>query len=116
MKEIANEKVEMNTLVSCTKMLDELGFKTQFKAVVKGIKSLTTERTFTPSEVKIVNFYRFEGDSNPDDNSILYAIKTVNGEKGTLTDGYGPTSDAQVTTFLKEVEVIEKKVDKDKSL
>lgn len=33
--------------------------------------------------------YRFEGNTNPDDNAILYAIETARGEKGLLLDAYG---------------------------
>jgi hypothetical protein len=111
-----NEKTHMKTMVACTSMLDKLGFTTQFKATSGGLKSFTTERIYTPGEIKIVNFYRFEGDSNPEDSSILYAIETANGERGTLTDAYGPYSDTHVTTFIKQVEEMEKKVDKEKSL
>lgn len=43
-----------------------------------------------PDEFVIDEFYRFEGDSNPDDSSIVYAISSLNGElKGTLVDAYG---------------------------
>ena len=54
--------------------------------------------------MKIVNFYRFEGNSNPDDMSVMYAIETSDGLKGTLTDAYGLYSDDDTGEFLKEVE------------
>ncbi len=116
MNSIQNTKEDLRTLVSCTNMLEKQGFSTQFKATVKGLKSLTTQRVYKPQEVKVVNFYRFEGESDPQDNSILYVIETVNGERGTLTDGYGPTSDTHVTNFIKEVEDIEKKPDNGKQV
>jgi hypothetical protein len=34
-------------------------------------------------------FYRFEGMTNPDDSSILFAISSSDGLKGTLGDAYG---------------------------
>jgi hypothetical protein len=37
--------------------------------------------------------YRFEGDSNPDDSSIVYAISSNTGLKGTLVDAYGAYSE-----------------------
>jgi len=110
------EKTEMKTLVSCTNMLDKLGFTTQFKATHGGLMSLTTERQYTPTEVKVVNFYRFEDNSSPSDNCILYAIETANGELGTLTDAYGPYGDALVTNFMNAVEDIQKKVNRDEEL
>src|SRR3954470_19020354 len=101
-------KVEMETLTACSNKLLAEGYVTQFKAVKNGLKSLTTEKVFAPTEVKIINFYRFEGESDPSDNSILYVIETDDGEKGTLSDAYGPYSDSHVTNFIKEVEAIEK--------
>ena len=103
------ENHELKTLVSCTNMLTAQGFTTQFKAIETGLQSLTNERIFKPEEVKVLNFYRFEGESDPEDSSILYAIETTDGERGTLTDAYGPYSDTHVTNFIKEVEDIQKK-------
>lgn len=104
------KKKEMNTMVSCLNSLVASGFETQFKAISKGLRSLTTGAIYKPDEVKILNFYRFEGESDPADNSILYAIETINGERGTLTDAYGPYSDSNVTKFMNQVEEMEKKI------
>jgi hypothetical protein len=71
--------------------------------------SLKKEEKYLPEEVHIVDFFRFEGESDPADNSILYAIETNDGTKGTLIDAFGPYADAGVTKFMKEVEDITKK-------
>ncbi len=107
---------DMKTLTSCMRKLDKLGFDTQFQVTNMGIKSFDTEKLFAPHQVKIVNFYRFEGASNPDDSAILYAIETEDGERGTLTDSYGAFGEQRIADFIKEVEMISKKVDKEQSL
>jgi hypothetical protein len=104
-----HEKEEMKTLTSVINRLTTEGFEAQFKVMKNGLKSLSTEKVYSPTDVKIVNFYRFEGESDPADNSILYAIETADGEKGTLSDAYGIYADANVAEFIKEVEEIEKK-------
>lgn len=43
-------------------------------------------------DIQVEEFYRFEGMTNPSDLSILYAISTKDGLKGTLVDGYGMSS------------------------
>jgi len=104
----STEKVDMQSLVSILGSLTALGFETQFKATEQGLLSLATQKAFQSGEVKVVHFYRFEGESNPADSSIVYAIETNDGEKGTLVDGYGTSSDSQVTDFMQKVEEMHK--------
>jgi hypothetical protein len=42
-----------------------------------------------PEDFTIDEFHRFEGMSNPDDNSIVFAISSKTGIKGVLVDAYG---------------------------
>ena len=106
---VTEDKTEMDTLSSCINALTVKGFTTQFAITEEGLKSLSTEVVYRPEDIKIVSFYRFEGESDPADNSILYAIETNRGEKGTLNDAYGIYGDAGVSAFIKEVEEIRKK-------
>lgn len=46
-------------------------------------------KSYRPDELKIIKTYRFEGDSNPDDASILYIIQAVDGLIGYSLDAYG---------------------------
>jgi len=102
----ASEKEHMQTLSSCLNNLLLVGFSTQFKAFPDGLLSLTNEKVYKPDQVQIVHFYRFEGESNPSDNAIVYAIETFDGEKGTLVNGYGPSSDSFVDDFMQKVDQI----------
>ena len=106
----------MKSLVECVNRLTIEGFDKQFKAVKDGLKELSSEKIYSPFQVRILNFYRFEGESDPADNSILYALETDDGLRGTLVDAYGPYADSKVTEFIKEVEEIYKKTDKTLSL
>lgn len=107
--DLSSNNNDLKTLSSCLNSLLATGYETQFKATKEGLKSLTTEKVYQPAEIKIKNFYRFEGESDPADNSILYAIETNSGERGTLTDAYGAYSDADVTKFIQDVEQIHKR-------
>lgn len=88
--------------------LEEKGFTDQLKVEGGKLHNLTNKKKYKASEVEVVNFYRFEGISNPDDMSILYAIQTSDGSKGTLTDAFGLYSDEETGNFLKEVETHKK--------
>lgn len=48
---------------------------------------------------------RFEGGSDPDDASIVYAIETRSGTKGLLVDAFGPYANPEVGRLLETVEI-----------
>ena len=57
-----------------------------------------------PENFLIDKFYRFEGSSDPEDESILYAISSVDGiMKGLLVDGYGTSSEYLVGELVKKI-------------
>ena len=100
---------DMKTMSQCFNKLVKDGYTEEFKVNDKGIYSEEKQKTYKPEKVHIVNFFRFEGASDPDDNEILYAIETDDGVKGTLTDAYGAYADARVSKFIHQVEDITKK-------
>jgi hypothetical protein len=99
----------MRTLLYSLNNLVQLGFTADFKITSEGLSVLGRDKAFQPEELKIVNLYRFEGDSGLADNSILYAISTADGTRGTLVDSFGAYSDPKITSFMQEVEEINKK-------
>lgn len=100
---------DLKTLSSVLNKVYTDGYTENFKVTEQGLQSLGTEKTYKPEEVHIVNFFRFEGASDPSDNAILYIIETEDGSKGTLTDAYGMYADPEIDEFIKEVQNISKK-------
>ena len=103
---------DMKTLATCVNKLVLDGYTEDFKASESGLLSLQHEKIYSPEQVHIVNFFRFEGASDPADNSIIYVIETDDGVKGTLVDAYGPYADIKVNKFIQQVESITKKTEK----
>lgn len=99
----------MTTLVKCTNNLVAEGYTENFIATEKGITAPSHEdKVYTPDQVRINSFYRFEGESDPGDNSIVYAIETAEGVRGLLIDAYGTYANPYVGQFIVQVEAIEK--------
>lgn len=101
---------DLKSLQACLSKMIENGYTDDFKATDDGLQSLRTDKMYSPEEVNIVNFFRFEGPSDPDDMSILYVIETNDGLKGTLVDAYGVYASPEVNQFILAVENINKKV------
>ncbi len=102
----------MNTLTSVSNKVVKDGYTHSFKIQDKKLFSSTNDTSYEPDQVKIVNFYRFEGQSDPGDNAIMYVIETTDGSKGTLIDAYGAYADEGVNKFMEQVEEINKKAQK----
>lgn len=80
----------MNTYDTLSQALSDLkkrGYTEDFNLQTHCIEC--SGREFPPGDFTVVEMYRFEGMSNPDDNSILFAIESSDGTKGTLLDAYG---------------------------
>ena len=69
--------------------LQEKGFNEDFNLVAEGIESKSLKKKWKAGELDVIKFYRFEGMSDPGDNTILYLIETTDGRKGLLVDVYG---------------------------
>ena len=60
---------------------------------------------FEAGDLKITEYYRFEGMSDPEDNSVIYAIESNSGHKGIMIDAYGAYSDEHKAAFLSNIAV-----------
>jgi hypothetical protein len=105
-----NSMPYMKSLATCLNRMVIEGYTEDFKVTDQGLEALEKHHHYAPEQIQVVNFFRFEGESDPDDNAILYVIETNDGTKGTLIDAYGVYNDAKVTQFMKDVESIHKKV------
>lgn len=82
------DPLEEQTLVGTLNKLKKEGFTHDFNIHNNQLKS--GDITLSPKEFEIVKVYRFEGMSDPDDNSVLYAIRSLHHDlKGTFINGYG---------------------------
>ena len=105
----ANDRITyMTELDKCHQKLEERGFTDQFQVHNSQLYSTESNKSFLPAEISAVNFYRFEGVSNPSDMSIMYAIETYDGRKGTLIDAYGVYANQEVGDFMQHVEIQKK--------
>jgi hypothetical protein len=83
----------VETLSEAIARLRARGFIRDFTAVPGGrLRCEECGQEFDPSKVHIDEIVRFEGESDPGDESILYALSGPCGHLGLYSAAYGPDS------------------------
>jgi hypothetical protein len=65
------------------------GFMERFIPLKNTLYAPSVHKFYEPEEVKIIDSYRYEGLTDPDDNAVIYALVASDGLKGTIVDAYG---------------------------
>jgi hypothetical protein len=100
----------MNSYDTLTEALEDLrkqGYTRDYNLQTEYLKCQQDGIELQPSEFNITSFYRFEGMTDPDDETILYAIEENNGQRGTLVNAYGAYSDAPSADMVQKLAVRE---------
>lgn len=96
-----NLKESFGTLSETINGLVKSGYIHDFNIKNECLVCNRTNITLSADEFQIDHVYRFEGDSDPEYQSILYAISSAKfGVKGTLVNGYGTSSDEATTELI----------------
>lgn len=103
MKEI-NLPESFGTLSETINGLIKLGYVHDFNIKDECLICHQNNTTLQPEDFEIDKVYRFEGASNPEDQSILYAISSAKYKMaGTLVDGYGISSNEQTSKLVEKL-------------
>lgn len=60
---------------------------------------------FSAEEFDVVEVYRYEGNTDPADEAMVYGIVSNTGRKGILVTGYGASADAMSAEILEKLNV-----------
>ena len=61
--------------------------------------------SLTPNEFEITEVYRFEGNSDPADEAVVYAIESHHGQKGVLVNGFGISAEPAGEEMIEKLAV-----------
>jgi hypothetical protein len=99
-----------DTVTEALTGLKQRGFSIDFNIAFDKITCSKNEHVLNPDEFEIVEVYRFEGDTNPGDEEVVYAIESkVGNVKGTITSAYGMYAEGIATQLLKKLTIHLKK-------
>lgn len=94
---------EMETISEAMNRLRAAGYEGEWRAVNGRLLCDGCDTAHDPDDVTIDETVRFEGDSNPDDEAVLFALTAPCGRRGLYAAPYGPdvsTDDVAVIRAL----------------
>jgi hypothetical protein len=98
--------VAYDSLLDALNGLKKRGYSLDFNIAFDHIKCISTGVCLSPAQFEIVEHYRFEGMSNPDDSSVVYAIESKDGSmKGSLVSAYGMYSEGLSEEMIRKLSV-----------
>lgn len=97
-------KESYGTLSETINGLKKDGYTLDFNINKEFVVCNSPNMTLSPDDFEIDKVYRFEGETNPDDQSILYAISSPKfNVKGVLVNGYGISSNEESDTLISKL-------------
>lgn len=106
---MSEEIVEMTTVSQVLEKLRVRKHDNEFRMTEAGFGT-GSGKTYQPGDLKIIRTYRFEGQSDPSDSSVLYVLEANDGLIGYSIDAYGVYSnhdDDGYDEFIKQIPVQE---------
>ena len=99
---------EMTTLSTVLEKLRVKKMDNEFRWTEEGFTA-GKGKSYQPEDLTIIKTFRFEGDSNPSDSSILYVIEATDGLIGYSLDAYGMYSNHDdeegYDNFIRQIKV-----------
>ncbi|MEO8265642.1 MAG: hypothetical protein ABI706_09055 [Ilumatobacteraceae bacterium] len=90
----------MDTLSERMRQLHDAGWTAQFAVDDGSLTCGNCAARYAAEDVVVDEVYRFEGASDPADESILFAITAPCRHRGTLPATYGPDTPTDVADFV----------------
>lgn len=98
-----HHKSHYSTVSEAINKLRAEGYLTDFNLEENAI--VGNKEKFNVEDLEIVDVYRYEGDSDPSDEAIVYAIESKTGVKGILVNGYGVSSDSLTASLIEKIRI-----------
>ena len=92
-----------DTLSEAVNGLKQRGYTIDFNIVAGKLVCEHTPVSLSPAEFEISAVYRFEGNTDPADEAVVYAIESKHGHRGLLVNAYGPDADAASDELVRKL-------------
>ena len=93
-----------DTVVAALNGLKERGYTLDFNLAFDKLICHENGICLNPLEFEITEVHRFEGDTNPSDEDVVYAVKSKDGKiKGSISGAFGMYADSASTDMIKKL-------------
>lgn len=92
------------TLSEAITLLQQEGYTEDLNVQTNCIECKNLQLKLAPDDFVVDKFYRFEGDTDPDDEEVVYAISSITHNiKGTLVNAFGKDADEMSSEIMKKL-------------
>jgi hypothetical protein len=95
-----------DTVSEAVNGLKKRGYNIDFNLRYDCIACDRTQLKLPPEEFEITEVHRYEGNTDPADEAVVYAIESKHGEKGVLVNGFGVSADAVSSDMVQKLKII----------
>lgn len=92
-------------MVEALQGLKQRGYEEDFNLRPYCLECPRLQLELGAGEFEVDEVHRFEGASNPSDNSVIYAISSDHGVKGVLVDVYGTYADSVTPEMAQKLKI-----------
>lgn len=93
-----------DTVVAALNGLKARGYTLNFNLAFDKLICADNDLCLNPHEFEIVEVFRFEGDTNPSDEDVVYAIESKDGNmKGSMSSAYGMYAETASADMIKKL-------------
>ena len=95
-----------DTVTEALNGLKARGYNRNFNVAFDKIMCSESDACLSPEEFEITEVHRFEGNSNPADEDVVYAVESKDGNmKGVITSAFGLYADTLSDKILQKLKI-----------
>lgn len=95
-----------DSLLHATQQVNKEGFTIEFVSNENGFFNPKSDKTYLPKNISAIEIIRLDAPfSEPDENSILYLLETVDGHKGWISDSYSIYADTNLAKHINGIKI-----------
>ncbi|HXB95493.1 MAG TPA: hypothetical protein VNU70_10055 [Puia sp.] len=92
-----------DTVAEAVNGLKQRGYGIDFNLEADRLHCPDPALSLRPEDFRITEFYRFEGESDPADEAVVYAIESRDGEKGLVVTGFGISAEGMGEEMIEKL-------------